>query len=152
MTLLTNPQIVSKAKFKEEAPAAAKPNPLNLALDTICGLVNKVIGLVMCIVSHVIGLITLVKDKILGLPWDCIINLITTLALIGGTTFAFWSLTEDNAVLAIPVLQLVGPFLLTKIQEKTWLDAKQVHLGNELLTTAVLGIKYYTFRTYITGA
>jgi hypothetical protein len=125
---------------------------LNLALDTICGLVNKVIGLVMCIVSHVIGLITLVKDKILGLPWDCIINLITTLALIGGTTFAFWSLTEDNAVLAIPVLQLVGPFLLTKIQEKTWLDAKQVHLGNELLTTAVLGIKYYTFRTYITGA
>ena len=75
------------------------------------------------------------------MPWDCIINLITTLALIGGTTFAFWSLTEDNAVLAIPVLQLVGPFLLTKIQEKTWLDAKQVHLGNELLTTAVLGKK-----------
>ena len=63
------------------------------------------------------------------------------MALIGGTTFAFWSLTEDNAVLAIPVLQLVGPFLLTKIQEKTWLDAKQVHLGNELLTTAVLGKK-----------
>ena len=87
------------------------------------------------------GLITLVKDRILGLPWDCIINLITTLALIGGTTLAFWSLTEDNAVLAIPVLQLAGPFLLKKIQEKSWLDAKQVHLGNELLTTAILGKK-----------
>ena len=91
--------------------------------------------------SFPIGLITLVKDKILGLPWDCIISLITNLALIGGTTFAFWSLTEDNAVLAIPALQLLGPFLLTKIQEKSWLDAKQVHLGNELLTTAILGEK-----------
>ena len=67
--------------------------------------------------------------------------MITTLALIGGTTLAFWSLTEDNAVLAIPVLQLAGPFLLKKIQEKSWLDAKQVHLGNELLTTAILGKK-----------
>jgi len=108
-----------------------------------------VIGLVICAITHVLNLIVLVKDKILGLPWDCIISYTTSFGILLGTAFAFFSLTEDNLALVTPALSLLGPFLLTKMQERSWLDAKGVHLGKELLVTIEAGIYYHLFRTYI---
>lgn len=136
-----------------EAPAAApepaKPNPISQAIEAVVGLVSKVICLVKCAVNKVLDILNLIKDKILALPWDCIISTTTTLGTLAASTFAYWSLTEDQATLVSPVLAFVGPFLLSKMQEKSWLDAKGVHLGNEILLTSVAVIQYHLFRTYI---
>ena len=137
-------------KKEEAAPEAEKkPNPIVVAIDAIKGLISKVIGLVICAITHVLNFIVLVKDKILGLPWDCIISYTTSFGILLGTAFAFFSLTEDNLALVTPALSLLGPFLLTKMQERSWLDAKGVHLGKELLVTVEAGIYYHLFRTYI---
>ena len=139
-------------KDGEAAPApaeAAKSNPLKQAMEAVCGLVCKVVGMVKCAVNKIIDLICLVKAKILGLPWDCIITSVTSLGILAATAFAYWSLTEDHAALVSPALALLGPLVLSKMQEKTWLDAKGVHLGNEILATSVAVIQYHLFRTYI---
>ena len=137
-------------KDGEAAPAeAAKPNPLSQAMGAVCGLVCKVVGMVKCAVSKIIDLINVVKAKILALPWDCIISSVTSLGILAATAFAYWSLTEDHAALVSPALTLLGPLVLNKMQEKSWLDAKGVHLGNELLATSVAVIQYHLFRTYI---
>jgi len=104
---------------------------------------------VKCAVNKIIDLICLVKDNILALPWDCIITSVTSLGMLAATAFAYWSLTEDHAALVSPALALLGPLILSKMQEKTWLDAKGVHLGNEILATSVAVIQYHLFRTYI---
>lgn len=126
-----------------------KPSPVNQAIEAVCGLVCKAVGLVKCAIAHVISLVNLIKDKILGLPWDCILSLSSTLGVTGGMTFAYWSLTEDPLVLVAPSVALFAPYITEKMQEKKWLDAKGAHLTGELLKSMTLGIHYYIYRTYI---
>merc|ERR1712213_208241 len=109
-----------------------------MGMEAVCGLVCKVVGMVKCAVN-----------KIIALPWDCIITSVTSLGMLAATAFAYWSLTEDHAALVSPALALLGPLILSKMQEKTWLDAKGVHLGNEILATSVAVIQSRLFRTYI---
>ena len=136
----------------EPAPVVSKPNPISQLLNTCCGLVCKVVGLVKCLVSQVLGLINLVKDKILSLPWACIINLSTMLAIEGGVAYGYWLLTEDQLVCALPVINIAGKFILGKLGEKKVLEAPGVHLTSELLDTSKLALKYYIYRTYITAS
>ena len=89
------------------------------------------------------------KNRIIALPWDIIISLATTLGVLGGTTYAYWTLTEARIVFAAPTLTLLGPFVLTKLQDKSWLDETKVQFGYELLATLVMGIQYHLYRTYI---
>ena len=137
-----------KTEDEPAAPVVSKPNPISQLLSTCCGLVCKVVGLVKCLVSQVLGLINLVKDKILSLPWACIINLSTMLAIEGGVAYGYWLLTEDQLVFALPVINLTGKFVLGKLG----LEAPRAHLATELLDTSKLALKYYIYRTYITAS
>ena len=91
----------------------------------------------------------MVIATIVGLPWDCIVSLVTKYGIAAGLTLAYWTLTEDNLVFVAPSIALLAPCLLGKIQEKNWLDAKGVHLANEVLKTASLGVHYYIYKTYV---
>ena len=141
-------------KKEEEAKPAAeeevkKASVLTQAVEFVGAIYGKVVSFNCCVLSKVCGLVTLVKDKILSLPWACLVNLLTTVGVTMALTFARWTLTEDNLVFVAPAVQILGPCLLQKFQEKEWLDAKGAHLTSEILNTAHFGIHYYLFRTYI---
>lgn len=141
----------AEEKKDEEKPAEEKkaPNPVSQALDALCGLVCKMVGLVTCCLNQTLCLINTVKDKVMSLPWPCIISLATTLGIETGICLGGWILTEDYLVFAHPVCTIFGKFVLDKLQEKNVFEAKGHHLANELLDTVQYGIKYYLYRTYI---
>ena len=103
----------------------------------------------LTVVNQVLDYFKRAINRILALPWDIIISLATTLGVLGGTTYAYWTLTEAKVVFAAPALTLLGPFVLTKLQDKSWLDDTKVQFGYELLATLVMGIQYHLYRTYI---
>lgn len=135
---------------KEEVVEPTKVSPITKIKELLCGLVGKILGFINCILTKVLSLINLVLDTIKGLPWDCIVGLITTYGGAAAITYAYWTLTEDNLVFVAPSISLLGPHVLAKIQEKNWLDAKGAHLANEALKTVSIGVHYYIYKTYIT--
>jgi hypothetical protein len=136
-------------KKEEAATEPAKPSPISQAIATICGLVFSVVAFVTSGVNKVLGLVKHCHNKFTSLPWDCIINLFNVVGTCVGMTLAYWSLTEDRVIFAAPVLSLVCPWALNKMQDRNWLDASGVHMGSQLVKTASLGLQYYIFRTYI---
>ena len=145
------------AETKVEAePEVKKVSLITKVTDTLCGLIGKVVGCVKCVLSkvldlvmQVLNLLILIKDKFLGLPWDCIISLISHLGMIFGATYAYWTLTNDELVFAVPIANIVEHFVLPKIEAKTWMDAKGVHLVSEILKTVKCGVVYHIYKTHV---
>lgn len=134
---------------KDETKEEKKVSPVNQVLEMVCGAVCKCCSACKACVDKVCCLVNLVKDKILGLPWMCLYELLTTVGITVALTYAFWTLTEDNLVFVAPSVSILAPYLLDKVQEKNWLDAKGAHLATEVLKTAVCGVQYHLFRTHI---
>lgn len=135
---------------KDDAKAEpAKGNPINQAIDAVCGLVSSVFCLVTSAAGKVVSCVKCVRDKVTSLPWETIFQVSSTIGVSVGMTLAYWNLTEDRIIFVAPVLTFLGPFLLGKLEDKGWLEAKGVHMGCELMHFVGSMLQFYIFRTYI---
>jgi hypothetical protein len=159
----TETKVEESEKVEEVVPepVVTKVSLITKIKGAVCGLFGKILDFFNCILTKVLSLVNLILTKVLSLvnlttdaikslPWDCIVGFITTYGILGGITYAYWILTdEDNLVFVAPSIGLLAPLILGKVQEKNWLDAKGAHLANEALKTVSIGVHYHIYKTYI---
>lgn len=147
-----------------EEPKAEEPAKVS-AVAKICSLctasVAKVKGLICCAVSHVVALVNLVVskvlalvnlvvDKVMSLPWACILDTVSSLGSNALVALVFHALTDDLLCLTFPVVNLVLPLLLAKLQERDLVTKSTAFTVTEVAKSSAYVVQYYLFSHYIT--
>jgi len=139
----------AEEKVEEKVDIEPKgPSLIGKIISKVKSLLESVKNLILTVVGKITSSITCLLNYVLSLPWNCIINMALYLGTKITLTYSFWCLTEDSAVFAFPVIDLVLPYLVTKAKERKWLTDKTGHLISESGTLALGFTHYYIFRTY----
>jgi hypothetical protein len=108
---------------KPEEPAA-KPSAVCLIKIAASKLVCKAAGVTCDTVTKVKAVIVDVVEKIVSLPWNYIVSMTSSVGTAFGLTYAYWSLTEDYAVLIIPVVCYLLPMAAEKALAMNWINER----------------------------
>ena len=131
---------------EETAVATSKPSLATCLKNLPCRLASSLLNLTRCLT----GALLCVYARVMSLPWDLITNLVIALGMQVTYTTVFWTLTEDPAVLALPVVFYVVPLLVERFADR--MTKENAQLARELATATGVCVKYYLFKTNITQA
>merc|ERR1719288_464050 len=121
---------------------------LTCVQNVVVGIIGKITSVVGCIVGKITSLTSCVVNPILGLPWNCILSTVICFGTKVTLTYSLWHLTEDLAVFAFPVIDVVVPALVAKAKEKELLTDNTGHIVAESASLVAGCTHYYLFRTY----
>jgi len=125
---------------KPEEPA--KPSFVVKACERVAAIVRGTVTKSKCVTVSL-------THKIASLPWDLIVSKTASIGTALALTYAYWSLTEDYCVFAIPLVCHLVPILAGKAESKNWLSRRGAHLATEISLLAAAGTQYYLFRSNI---
>lgn len=138
-----------KDEEAKKEPEVVKPAPEPVKPSALCLACEGLLRLVCATICKVKSCVVNVIDRVLALPWESIFTLTTSVGTSLAVTLAYWSLTEDYAVLIMPAVCHFLPYVASKAQAKGWLSERGSNLSVELSQLAASASQYYLFRTYI---
>jgi len=141
----TGPSIICKAITQVKGL-------LTCVQNVVVSIIGKITSIIGCIVGKITSLTSCVLNPILGLPWNCILSTVICFGTKVTLTYSLWHLTEDLAVFAFPVIDVVVPALVAKAKEKELLTDNTGHIVSESASLVAGCTHYYLFRTYSTVA
>lgn len=120
------PEVEAAVEKDEDAKPeeAAKPPAVCLIKTAAAKLLCKAACLICATVTKIKAVAVEAVEKVLSLPWSYIVAMTSSVGTGLALTYAYWTLTEDYAVLIIPAVCHLLPMAAAKAQAKNWISER----------------------------